>query len=364
MAAGLEAGGHGGDLVAAAERFGISPAEFYDFSSNINPLGPPAGLLEELKKHLDDDIQNYPTPHARKLRRTLAYSLNIAEERLIVGNGANELIHLFFLWKRPSRVIIPSPSFAEYERAARLVGARVELLSLSLESPTQDLHLPIESLSSKDVLVFCNPNNPTGISYPSEFLNKILEEAKARGVTVFLDESFFLFTGKPLEDSFSYSNYPNLWTVTSLTKLWALPGLRLGYMIGPPQEVNLLTKNGDPWRVNAPAQRAGLFCLSQKDHLSRSLEFIRRERNFLKEELLQLEKLKVYNGEANFLLVRGEQEGFSSAKLCDELASRAFLIRDASNYPGLDERYFRIAIKSRRENEKLIKGLREVLQKI
>lgn len=364
MRAEQEDGGHGGDLAAAAERFAISAAEFCDFSTNINPLGPPEGLLEELKKHMEKDLLQYPTPHARELRRGLCSFLKVDKGRILLGNGANELIHLFFLWKKPKRVIIPSPSFAEYERAARLAGARVERLPLSLENPSRNFQLPAAGLSPGDVLVFCNPNNPTGISYPREFLERMLEEASAREATVLLDESFFLFTGKPLRDSFAYSDYSHLWTVISLTKLWALPGLRLGYMVGPEQEVGLLTKNGDPWRVNALAQRAGLYCLAQEDYLSRSLELIRCERDFLQEELRQLEKFKVYNGEANFLLLRGEREGFSSEELCEELASRALLLRDASNYPGLDGRYFRIAVKTRRENEKLLKELQEVLQKI
>lgn len=357
----METGGHGGDLTGAAKRFGIRPEEFCDFSSNINPLGPPEGLLEELKKHMDDDILHYPPPQARELRRMLSNSLNIDEERLLMGNGANELIHLFFLWKRPSRVIIPSPTFAEYERAARLAGSAVERFSLPLEKPF-DLKLLSERLRQNDLLVFCNPNNPTGTCYPRELLDNMVIEACEKGASVLLDESFFTFTGRSLEDSLSHCDYPNLWVVTSLTKLWALPGLRLGYLTGHPQKMRALTQNGDPWRVNTLAQRAGIYCLSQEDYLARSLELIQRERKFLMGELQKMDKVRVFRGEANFLLLRGEEDRFSSKRLFLDLAARAILIRNASNFSGLDERYFRIAVRSRSENEKLLRELWEVLK--
>ncbi|MDO9535727.1 MAG: threonine-phosphate decarboxylase CobD [Bacillota bacterium] len=356
----METGGHGGDLTGAAKRFGVRPEEFCDFSSNINPLGPPEGLFEELKKHLDD-ILHYPPPQARELRRMLSLSLKIDEERLLLGNGANELIHLFFLWKRPSRVIIPSPTFAEYERAARLVDSAVERFPLPLEKPF-DLKLLSERLCENDLLVFCNPNNPTGTCYPRELLENMVKEAYEKGASVLLDESFLTFTGRSLEESLSHCDYPNLWVVTSLTKLWALPGLRLGYIIGHPQKMRALTQNGDPWRVNTLAQRAGIYCLSQEDYLTKSLELIVRERNFLMGELQKMDKVRVFKGEANFLLLRGEEDRFSSNRLFLDLAARAILIRNASNFSGLDERYFRIAVRSRSENEKLLKELWEVFR--
>ena len=167
-AAGGETGGHGGNVYAAAAAHGLRPEDFCDFSSNINPLGPPPGLLPELKRHLEREICRYPAPQAAPFRGALARELGIPEEHLLIGNGANELIHLFFLWKRPKKVLIPAPTFSEYERAARLAGAEVEYFRLlpeevlSEEILAAQIQAVQEQMDGSDLIVFCNPNNPTG----------------------------------------------------------------------------------------------------------------------------------------------------------------------------------------------------------
>ena len=399
-AAGGETGGHGGNVYAAAAAHDLRPEDFCDFSSNINPLGPPPGLLPELKRHLEREICRYPAPQAAPFRGALARELGIPEEHLLIGNGANELIHLFFLWKRPKKVLIPAPTFSEYERAARLAGAEVEYFRLLPEEVLSEEILAAQiqavqaQMDGSDLIVFCNPNNPTGMFYPRELLEGIAQGAGEKGAAVFIDESFFPFTGRPAPESFSGSVfrsafypgsavscpesgesrpgsgnetentvviYGNLWVATSLTKLWALPGLRLGYLLGPPEGIRSLTENGDPWRVNALAQRAGSYCLSQKQYLEDSLELVKREREFLLRELEKIDGLKVYPGEANYLLLRGLSCGFSSADLCRKLAARGILIRDASNFPGLDGSYFRIAVRPRSENLRLLSALQDYL---
>lgn len=353
-----EAGGHGGDLQAAAAEFGLKPADFCDFSSNINPLGPPPGLIKELQNNLSGDLDRYPVPQARVLRSALASFLAISVERLLVGNGANELIHLLFLWARPQRVIIPFPTFSEYERAARLAGAEVRKFPLPLQaaSPLERANIK-ELLAWGDFLVFCNPNNPTGFFYAPETILEIVREAGEKNITILIDESFVFFTGRPLQHAFLANNYPHLWTVVSLTKLWALPGLRLGFLVGPEAKIQLLTQRGDPWRVNALAQRAGIFCLTKPEFLTVSLQMIQAEREYLLRNLRKIKGLKVFPGEANFLLLRGEREDFSSAALFRFLAARGILIRNASNFLGLDQRYFRIAVRQREENKRLLEEL-------
>ncbi len=353
-----ETGGHGGDLQAAAAEFGLKPADFYDFSSNINPLGPPPGLIAELQNNIAGDLDRYPVPQARVLRDALASFLDIPLERLLVGNGASELIHLLILWKRPQRVIIPAPTFSEYERAARLVGAAVRRFPLPLQAGSYlEKTLIKELLAWGDFLVLCNPNNPTGFYYAPETIMDIIREAKEKKITVLIDESFIFFTGRSWQEAFWGRDYPHLWVVASLTKLWALPGLRLGFLAGPASKIQIITQKGDPWRVNALSQRAGLFCLAQAEYLTASLRMIQEERAYLLENLKEIKGLETFAGEANFLLLRGKRDGFSSAALFKFLAARGILIRDASNFPGFDHRFFRIAVRRREENERLLKEL-------
>ncbi len=350
-----EAGGHGGDLMAASREFGIEPGNFCDFSSNVNPLGPPPGLKKELIEHIDE-ISRYPTPQARGFRSVLARCLGLPEERVMPGNGANELIHLLFLWKRPRKVLIPRPGFSEYARAARLIGAELGYYSLPLDA-TFDKDNLAGNLAGVDFMVFCSPNNPTGFFYHGEALRETIQKAGEMGITVLLDESFFAMTGKPAAESYAGFAYDNLWVVTSLTKLWALPGLRLGYLCGPPGGIRTLTQNGDPWRVNALAQRAGIYCLADGNYLERSIAMVKKEREYLTRRLREIEGISVFPGAANYLLLKGNREGFTSADLYHELASRGILIRNASNYPGLDQRYFRIAVLQREKNIRLLKEL-------
>ncbi len=351
------AGGHGGDLRAVAAEFAVDVNDIIDFSSNINPLGPPPGLWEELRSHLDD-INSYPEPQARTFRRALAGKMEIAENRLLPGNGANELIHLLCLWKRPRRVVFPVPAFAEYNRAARLAGAAVKTIPNSPDnSPDELLPLIRNHLSAGDLLIICNPENPTGRYYPREIMAELAAAARERKAALLTDESFFPFTGRPPAESMSPAEEPGLWVVTSLTKLWALPGLRLGYLTGPADEIQEITKYGDPWRVNTLAQRAGLFCLADNTHLSHTVEYIRRERDFMSAGLHNIKDITVFSGSANYLLARSENEAVDCRKLYRKLMQKKLLIRKADNFAGLNKQYFRMAIRSPAENKYLLQEL-------
>lgn len=356
-----DAGGHGGDILAAAEEFGLAPHQFCDFSSNINPLGPPVGLQEDLKEHLDE-ICRYPTPQARLFRSKLSQFINLPEERIFSGNGANDLIHLLFLWKKPRKVIIPYPTFSEYTRAARLVGGQVIGLPLPLDASLEtDTFIELLKDKDTDFLVFCSPNNPTGFFYHGSRFNELIYEAQRCGVTTLIDESFFAFTDGSAVESIAHEMRSNIWVVVSLTKLWALPGLRLGYAVGPPEEVKELENFADPWRVNALAQRAGIYCLETEDYLQDSQALIRKERNFLYQGLQKIRGLTVFPGRANFLLIRVDKKGFSSGFVYRKLAEKGLLIRNAANFKGLTESYFRVAVKNRHENERLLAELQGIL---
>lgn len=355
-----ETGGHGGDLAHAAKQWRPDRGELVDFSSNINPLGPPPGLLDLLRKALPE-IVSYPSPQARELRQKLALFLSVPEERLLIGNGANELIHLLILWSRPERVFVPAPSFSEYERAAVLAGARVERY---FTPPGEEIDFTSlgRKLGPGDLLVFCNPNNPTGMLNSRRDLITLLEAAAERGAAVMVDESFILLTGRP-EESLRDMQSEYLWVVTSLTKVWSLPGLRLGCAVGPQKYVGEITRWGDPWRVNFLAQKAGIYCLERKDYLGKSLVLIEKERKFLTRRFLETGAFYVYEGSANYLLLRGLNSAFNVADYQDYLARRGVLVRRADNFCGLDQRYFRISVGKRPENLRLLQETEAYIKK-
>jgi len=354
-----ETGGHGGDLVRAAWQWGPAGERLIDFSSNVNPLGPPEGLLEYLNEALPE-IVHYPTPQARELREKLSRFLGIPENRLIMGNGANELIHLLVLWKRPRRVLIPAPTFSEYERAAHLAGARVERFSL-LPGERFDPQTLIGRLERGDLVVFCNPSNPTGMLYDKKELLELVRAAGEKEALVMVDESFIPLTGQP-EKSLRHNASSNLFIALSLTKLWALPGLRLGCLVGPETDILELTRWGDPWRVNLLAQKAGLYCLARQDYLEEALQLIKTERRFITEGLEETGGLQVFEGAANYLLVQAVEPGFDVAHCQEHLARRGVLIRRADNFYGLDHTYFRVAVLKRPENRRLTEEIEAYIE--
>lgn len=354
-----ETGGHGGDLARAAKQWGFDGGEIIDFSSNINPLGPPDGLLDHLREVLPN-IVAYPTPQARELRAGLGRFFNVPAEQLLLGNGANELIHSLILWRRPKRVFVPAPSFSEYERAAVLAGAAVERYCL-LPGEEPDFSTLGSNLKQGDLLIICNPNNPTGVLYPRRDLIALVEAAAGQGAEMMIDESFIPLTGKP-EESLRDLQSSHLWILISLTKVWSMPGLRLGCAVGPRGAVEEITRWGDPWRVNYLAQQAGLYCLNSAGYLEKSLALIKEERQFLVRGFKETGAFHLYDGAANYLLLRALHPGFQVADFQDYLARRGVLIRRADNFYNLDQRYFRVAVRRRPENMRLLQEVSAYLK--
>ncbi len=354
-----ETGGHGGDLAAAARRWNPAGGNLIDFSSNVNPLGPPQGLIDHLNKFLPE-IVHYPSPQARELRTKLSRFLGLQENRLILGNGANELIHLLVIWKRPRRVFVPAPTFSEYERAARLAGAGVKYYPLP---PGEDFDLQFlaGNIGRNDLVVFCNPSNPTGKLFSGNALSSLVQASEDSGALVMIDESFIPLTGRP-EESMRHAGNGNLWITLSLTKLWSLPGLRLGCLIGPEKEAAELSRWGDPWRVNILAQKAGLYCLEQEGYIEDTLALIEEERLFISRSLKETGAFRIFEGAANYLLVQGTEPGFDVLDFQDFLAGRGILIRRADNFNGLDRSYFRVAVLKRPDNVRLVEEIKKYLE--
>lgn len=334
-----------------------------DFSANINPLGPPACVLETLAKNLEA-VRRYPDPNNLELKRSLAAYLGVKTDNLLVGNGATEIIYSLCFLLRPRTVLVAQPTFSEYARAALAAGAQVIPCPLP---PTQGFRLDAEAycrlLEQADMAFLCNPNNPTGNLLPYDIVYRIWQESRRRGIWLIVDESFLDFVEDWPEFSLVQvaAREEKLVILRSLTKFFALPGLRLGVGIAAPGIIRYLEERSDPWRVNILAQLTGAVAVKDKEYQIRTWEWLKVERDYLFEGLNFLPGLRPYRSEANFILVDISLSGWGSEELTEALAQHKVLVRDCSNFPGLKGRYIRVAVKERESNTVLLRLLENLL---
>jgi threonine-phosphate decarboxylase len=367
----LERFGHGGDLDTAVELYGYAKEELLDFSANIYPYGPPQAIVERLQGLLAEpglrQLTHYPDPDVRKLRRMIANHHRVEWDKVLVGNGGAELIDLVVGVLFPRQVGVLEPAFVEYGDSARKRGIPVQAVIGCWEDGFVPELAEVERLLERCDLVFVGvPNNPTGHLVPREMLKVWAERAAEEKTWLVLDEAFIDFVEGGEERSLIglLDRYPTTIVIRSLTKFYALPGLRLGYMVAQPEVIQRIKQQQVPWSVNALAQAAGCVALSAEvyePYVEEVHAWLRETKQELFTQLASIPSLEVFPGLANYLLVRSCQEGVTSRFLQDELGRRGVLIRDCSMYAGLDERYFRIAVKKREENIVLIEAMKEVL---
>ncbi len=351
--------GHGGDLRTAAERFGVERKQWLDFSANINPLGPPAKLLSRLQNELTQII-HYPDPGQRDLRQALAIKLGIDPEWLLIGNGAAECMALAVQAIAPKTVGVFYPCFSEYVTLAEQFGARVTGCCGSEPEykPGPDERNAL--IANVDLLFIGHPNNPTGLIYSEHELIEMAERTEQCGTYLAVDEAFLDFVAPEKMTTLlpRLNRYPHVIILRSLTKMFAIPGLRLGYAIAQPDVIERMKQKQVTWSVNQLALAAGEECLSQDDYVEKTRELIDRERAFLRDCIEQRLGWQVCPGEANFLLVR-LPDTHTAAELQQSLGKKGILIRSCAMYPGLTEQHFRIAVRAREENERLLQALEQ-----
>jgi threonine-phosphate decarboxylase len=329
-----------------------------DFSACLNPLGPPASVLAALRAALagsgraGSGIASYPDPDCTALRSRLASMHGVAPGQVVAGNGSSELLQAIPQAVRPRRAAILEPTYTEYLRASLLAGAEVAHWLAEGDTFNPEPFDP----EGADLVWLCNPNNPTGRLWPRGVLRPWLE-AHPRTLFV-LDESFLPFRSDEAEHSLiaHVGRLPNLVVVRSLTKIYTLPGLRLGYAVTTPELADRLRARLVPWSVNALAQVAGLAALEDRRFLAETHCWFRSETRYVADTLEGLTRnLEPAPSQANFLLLR--LHGATSAWLTATLRAQGILVRDASSFVGLDERYVRIGLRSREQNCVLLERL-------
>ncbi|HHU30098.1 MAG: pyridoxal phosphate-dependent class II aminotransferase [Bacillota bacterium] len=348
---------HGGDIESYRLEYGRLPL---DFSANCNPLGVPAGVkraIRDAAAHADA----YPDPLCRKLCALIADKTGTLPERVLCGNGAADLIYRAALACKPKRALVPAPSFAEYELALRTVDCEIIRHPLRAE---EDFALASDILPALkpdiDMLFLCNPNNPTGLVIDPSLLRQILETCEREGILLIVDECFNGFLEEPEIHTLRHclSEYKNLLVIDAFTKLYGMAGVRLGYCLsGNEKLLEKMRRAGQPWAVSSLAQAAGIAALQEHNYILRTRVLVRKERTFLLKELQSL-GIKAYVGEANFIFFHTE-----IPHLAEQMRKAGILIRDCSNYAGLSDGYYRIAVRKHDENLRLLQALRKAAGK-
>jgi len=349
---------HGGNIYEAAKRYGLDVKKIVDFSSNVNPLGP-SSMARRAARWSLSNIDRYPDPEMTDLRRAIARYYGIKLEQVACGAGANGLIHLIPRVFRPSKVLIPIPTFSEYSSAAQDAGCVVTPFPLKERDGFRVD--PVEmsfAMKGVDMAFLCNPNNPTGQIVPKQEMLEIMSYAIQHGTTLVIDEAFmdFLESESMVKEAVQASR---IICLRSFTKFFGMPGLRVGYAISDEVTISELREFQEPWTVNIPAERAAIAALDDWGYIKKTRRLIRKERDRMLSALRLLPGVETYPGSANFILFKIDSRDVHTLR--QKLGYRGVLVRECTGFPGLDSRFIRVAIRTRRDNNRLIKALRELL---
>lgn len=336
-----------------------------DFSANINPLGISPGVKKIIAGNINM-LAYYPEPQAQSLKAGIADYHNINKNNILIGNGSIELIHLIPRALKPGNTLIIGPTFSEYEFAVRLNKSK-PVFVLGKEQKNFRINTAgIKKAIPKTGLIFlCNPNNPTSAVMQKNELMEIIWLCKRHNSVLAVDEAFMDFVRNSKEITLLNESvrHNRVLVIRSLTKFFSLPGLRIGYLTGQQSIIRHISKFQYPWNVNLPAQLAAREALKDRQYIKSSKRIIREEADFLFENLCRINGLKVYPPSANFVFCKLEKCRIKSARqLNNALLKYGIVIRCCNNFRGLDNRFFRVAVRTRSENKQLIKSLKAGLK--
>jgi threonine-phosphate decarboxylase len=318
---------HGGDLFAISRARGWDWREVADFSASVNPLGPAPGVADAIR-HAIGRIAHYPEREPARLRAALAELWNVSEHQILLGNGAAELIHFFARVEPAETASLPVPAFSEIHRA------------FPQAISTANWH-------AQGLVVLTQPVNPTGAAIDPEKLERWL---KGTANPVLIDESFLDFTALPSAMRLVEARR-NLFVLRSLTKFYALPGLRIGALVASRETIARWRDRREPWQVNVLAEAAALAAIADREHAQRTLAFVAERRAAMMDELASLRGVDTMPSVANYVFCALD---YSSATLCDHLIEHKILIRDCTGWPGVHGEGVRIAVRPAHEFERLM----------
>lgn len=351
-------GGHGGNVFALARRLGCAPGDILDLSSNVNPLGPPTGLRQFLAEHLDA-VTILPEVDSRDTVERYAARLGLPPECLAAGNGTTQFIYSMPAVLGTRRAVIAGPTYSDYADSCRLHGVAPGFLLWSEEEGFRpDPDRLAQAAAGADTVFVCNPNNPTGALLPAEDLRRVCD-AHPR-VRFVVDESYLPFAADAERQSLVGCGLENVLVLLSISKIYRIPGLRIGFLAGAPKVVERFKGGLWPWSVNGLAQAAVRFICESGPAVDaftvETRRHLERERRDLEERLATIPGVHPYPSAASFTLAR-LPEGLTAASAWESLAAQRILIRDCSNFAGLSQRFIRLCPRSREANRRSVAAL-------
>lgn len=379
---------HGGQIRRWIDAYNLNPDEVVDFSANINPLGIPKLVKEQIQAETNA-LQHYPEPNSRELKQQIGLAHHVSPSQVIVGNGASELIDLIVIstaMRTPGfRALVVNPTFSEYQRAVNACGGIIDGLTYIHVNRHFENVLDHVEQQSPDMIFLCSPNNPTGERLEQANVQQLMKAAESIDATLLLDYSFMPFADPDWRETAGFHRHsdcnhrdigvdergnageaqsgeksPKVVFLYSLTKMYGLPGLRIGYAIASARLVDQLECLRNQWSVNHLAQVVAKTCLFQTEFEQRTRAWVQREKQKLTIGFKQL-GLVPYESSANFVLVNTENRELSVKALWEALAKKGLFVRNCANFDGLNDNYFRVAVRLPRENDRLLNALEKLV---
>ncbi len=346
---------HGGNIIATASSLGLQVDELIDMSSNLSPLGMVPGLRAVLEKGIDQ-IGYLPEATSAALCSLFADHNGCQPQQVVAGNGTTDFIYDLPTMARFRKAVIVNPTYSDYRLACDYAGLPWQSFGLTFPDFAVDFAALADTLEGGELLFLCNPNNPTGHLVPVEALRTFIAQHPL--TTFVIDESYLPFTQEP---SLVSDDLPeNLFVLCSSSKIYGIPGLRLGFLVSSEKNMAAIRERQRPWSVNRLAQLAGEFLLSQGDSYVRDVQaFLARARPSFVEELRALPALTVVPGVTNFILCRLTAMG--AGELAEKLLADHIMIRNCASFDGLDDSYFRVSLKNGHDNRLFLDALAAVL---
>lgn len=354
---------HGGNIWQASLACGIAPQDIIDFSASINPLGIPKKAEAAIKRSLRL-VSPYPDPDSIKLTEALSVFHCVPQTGILPGCGSTEFIYLIPQVFKPKRALIVEPAFSEYRKGLGLSGCTADSFILNeSESFFFDMERFRKALkNSYDIVYVCNPGNPTGSSIEKDVIIEAARECAKKGTVLVVDEAFADFYEEESVKGLA-AKLKNVIVLRSMTKFFAIAGLRLGFVISNKSFITRFKKHMPPWSVNTLASIAAVESLKDFSYMKKTMRWLKTEREFLSNGLGGIKGIQPYPTEANYIMARLETKDTALPVFKERLFKKGILIRDLSAFRGLGKKYIRVAVRDRKDNERLLHEMEEVLGK-